>query len=533
MKKIIALLLAAVTVFSMAACGKKAAAPTPTTVPTAAPSNPTTNSNATVPTTVPSIAPSNPTTNSNATVPTAAPSVQGTIPTIPSVPETPPTTPASTPKPVQAVYDSSQDAPFLPKNIFSEELYVPGLVLEQNGQRRLDATGRTDVGAFVFKGEFGKCYEIKIPAGVPCVASATFLTNPRTLTAGDYRTGTTAVKSLVQNPSKEVSFMYNCRRSDKNEYLVIYTGSTAPIYIGERTIIQQTDTEGPWYIPEPVGSIIGDKALGDANWKSEQFFNNMYEPLREKYPDYITRSSIGKDATGKYDMYCYVYTPKDYKATIFINGGTHGDEIVGYFALAKVMQLIADATPEDVLLYEIRQKVRFVVIPLVNVWSASNTRSRTNGKGVDLNRDYKDLSQQESKNVLACFAQYASEVDVAMDFHIANATPANAAVYFNFINYSDNAVVNYKTTNHMYQRYKELGYGGTMKDLSKVPGSYTKGSQYFEGRIWNQYGVPTITIEHLTTQYFPKEYTNECMTLAVETYINFVIQNGLFYIQNK
>jgi len=537
MKRTLALLLAIITVFSMAACGKKANPTNPATVPTAAPtigSEPTSGGNPIAPSSGNEV--TSPTSGTDSTTPSAStpvttPSTPVTNPSTPvTIPTTTPTVPA---KPVQAVYDSSEDAPFLPKNIFSEELYVPGLVLEQNGQRRLDATGRTDVGAFVFKGEFGKCYEIKIPAGVPCVASATFLTNPRTLTAGDYRTGTTAVKSLVQNPSKEVSFMYNCRRSDKNEYLVIYTGSTAPIYIGERTIIAQTDTQGPWYIPEPVGSIIGDKALGDANWKSEQFFNNMYEPLREKYPDYITRSSIGKDATGKYDMYCYVYTPKDYKATIFINGGTHGDEIVGYFALAKIMQLIADATPEDVLLYEIRQKVRFVVIPLVNVWSASNTRSRTNGKGVDLNRDYKDLSQQESKNVLACFAQYASEVDVAMDFHIANASPADAAVYFNFINYSDNAVVNYKTTNHMYQRYKELGYGGTMKDLSKVPGSYTKGSQYFEGRIWNQYGIPTITIEYLTTARFPAEYTDKCMTLAVETYINFIIQNGLFYIQEQ
>ena len=64
-----------------------------------------------------------------------------------------------------------------------------------------------------------------------------------------------------------------------------------------------------------------------------------------------------------------------------------------------------------------------------------------------------------------------------------------------------------------------------------VPGSYVKGNQYFEGRIWNQFGVPTITVEYLTTQNFPAPYSDACMTLAVETYINFIIQNGLFYIQ--
>ena len=502
MRRIIALLLAIITICSMAACGNKTNTPTPTTVPTTVPSNPTAGSEATVPT---------------------------TAPTLPE--KTPTTTPTVPDKPIQAVYDASQDAPFLPKDIFSNAMYTPGIVLGQSGQNTLDVTSQANVGAFVFKGEFGKCYEIKIPAGVPCASAVRFPSDPRSLSVGQKLTSGTAVKSMVQNPTKESSFMYVCRTY--TEFLVIYTGSSAPVYIGERTIIHQADTSGPWYIPEAVGSIIGDKGLGDANWKSEQFLNNMYEPLREKYPDYITRSSIGKDATGKYDMYCYVYAPENYKSTMFLVGGTHGDEIVGYFALAKVMQLIADATPEDVLLYELRQKVRFVVIPLVNVWSVSNTRVRTNGKGQDLNRDYQNLTQQESKNVMACFAQYASEVDVVMDFHIANASPVDVAVYFNFINYTDNAVANYKTTNHMYHRYKALGYAGTYTDLSRVPGSYTKGSQYFEGRIWNQYGVPTITVEYLTTARFPAEYTDKCMTLAVETYINFIIQNGLFYIQEK
>ena len=257
----------------------------------------------------------------------------------------------------------------------------------------------------------------------------------------------------------------------------------------------------------------------------------MYEPVRARYPEYITRENIGKDETGKYDMYCYVYTPENYEATLFLNGGTHGDEEVGYFALAKCMQLIADAKPEDTILYTLRQKVRFVVIPIVNVYSVSNSHTRTNGKGEDLNRNYDDLSQQESKNVIACFEKYVKDVDVVMDFHIANASPDNVAVYFNFINYSNNAVVNYKTTNHMYHRYLELGYATKYSDLSRVPGSYQKGNQYFEGRIWNQYKVPTITIEYLTTTNFPAEFSNKCMTLAVETYINFIVQNGLFFLQ--
>jgi len=455
----------------------------------------------------------------------------GKKPAEPSV-STEPSAPAAPKVPPTVTYNASQDAPFLPKDIFSDVLFAPGIILGQPGKYNLTVTDRTDVGAFVLQGEFGKCYEIKIPAGVPCVAAAKFSADPRNFSAGKQLTYDSAdsVKAVVQNPNKEVSFMYVCRTP--GVFLVIYTGSNDPIYIGERTIVQDTDTEGPWYIPEPVGDIAKNKELGNITWKSEQFFDNMYEPVRARYPDYITRSSIGKDETGIYDMYCYVYAPENYETTLFLTSGMHGDEEVGYFALAKCMQLIADAKPEDGALYTLRQKVRFVVIPVVNVWSISNTHSRTNGMGADLNRNFQELSQQENKNVMACFKKYAKEVAVVMDFHIANASPANVPVYFNFINNSDNAVVNYKTTNHMYHRYKQLGHTSSNIDLSRVPGSYAKGSQYFEGRIWNQYRIPTITVEYLTTENFPTEFSDKCMTLAVETYMNFIIQNGLYFIQN-
>ncbi len=440
------------------------------------------------------------------------------------------TTSANQPAQTQLItYNSSEDAPFLPKDVFSDALFVPGVVLSQSERYCLQRTNRTDVGVFVIKGEYGKCYEIKIPAGVPCAVAAKFDTDPGTLAVGQQLTTKTAAQDFVENPTDEVRFMYNCREAKEAEFLVIYTGTTEPVYIGERTIIAQADTSDHWYIPESVGAISDEQR----NWTSDEIVKKLYEPMRRSYPDYITRTSIGKDASGSYKMYCYVYTPENYETTIFLNGGTHGDEGVGYFALAKIMQLIADAKPQDAQLYALRQKVRFVVLPIVNVWSVSENHSRYNSNWQDINRDYKDLTQQESKNVMACVAQYADEIDVVMDFHIANACDKDVAVYFNFINYSDNAVANYKTTNHMYHRYKELGYAGEYSDLSKVPGSYKKGDQYFEGRIWNQYGIPTITVEYLTTANFPVQYSDQCMTLAVETYLNFIIQNSLFYLQGK
>ena len=56
-------------------------------------------------------------------------------------------------------------------------------------------------------------------------------------------------------------------------------------------------------------------------------------------------------------------------------------------------------------------------------------------------------------------------------------------------------------------------------------------NKYFEGYILNEFGVPTITVEHTTNAKMPPAYSSECMTVAVETYANFIVQNALFYLQ--
>ena len=428
-----------------------------------------------------------------------------------------------------ATYHSENDEPFLPKDIFSQELLVPGLISEGAESGCFQRTDREDLGAYLLRGEYGKCYEIKIPGGVPQVTAFAKRSDLMEQNEIHYRTDD-ALKDVAA-PTEEVSFMYNCR--EKNQTLLIYTGSTEPFKILERTIVQETDVQDQWWVPaEPVGTISADCTWGNVLWDANTVLEKLYEPVRQRYPSYITREVIGKDQSGKYDIYAYVYTPENYEITMFLNAGTHGNEQEAYFAMAKVLELIADAQPEDPLLYTLRHKVRFVVIPVLNVWSASESHIRANSTGQDLNRDFADLTQQESKSLFAYFEKFAQEACILMDFHIA--AGSNVPVYFNFINYSDNAVANYKTTNHMLHRYISLGYAQFDTDLSKVPGSYTKSSKYLEGRIWNEFGVPTITVEYVTTAAspFPYGYSSEATTLAVETQMNFIIQNALFFLQN-
>ena len=442
-----------------------------------------------------------------------------------------------------ASYNSDNDEPFLPKNIFTNDMYKSGIVPVKDGNTyRVENRGDTsEYKTIVLKGEFGKCYEIKFVNKTDGLRMAKIIGDPCAVAVGESvaYTSDESVRYYSGTPSDGAfdNYMYVCR--EQNEYLVIYTGTkNAAVTINVRTMLHTTDTDDNWWIPTSAGSITKTGTFGNYNWTSDQVINNLYEPYREKYPDYIKRTYLGTDQSGQYDMYGYVYTPESFDTTLFITGGMHGNEESAYFALAKLMQLISDATPEDKLLYTMREKVRFVVVPVINVWAVSQnhdgtstisrSRIRRNSADVDLNRDFDKLTQQETKNVYKFFKEYLGEIDIALDFH--NAATEGKSLYYNFINYSVNAVANYKTTNHFYHRLMDLGYCEKETNIASIPGSYVKGSQYLEGRFWNEFKVPTITVEHFTNSTFPNSRSDKGLTLAVENYGNFVIQNALFFI---
>ena len=71
-----------------------------------------------------------------------------------------------------------------------------------------------------------------------------------------------------------------------------------------------------------------------ANWSGNDVIENIYEPLRQQYPQYITRRSLGKDTSGSYDIWLYEFNnsvdewfdiaDKDYFISAIIQPGTNG-----------------------------------------------------------------------------------------------------------------------------------------------------------------------------------------------------------------
>lgn len=79
-----------------------------------------------------------------------------------------------------------------------------------------------------------------------------------------------------------------------------------------------------------------------SGYTSEEFIENVYDVLVEKYPTYITKSIIGKDATNTYNIYQYVFCPETPEQTIYLQAGVHGNEPDGWIGLGNLMKLICN-----------------------------------------------------------------------------------------------------------------------------------------------------------------------------------------------
>ena len=157
-----------------------------------------------------------------------------------------------------------------------------------------------------------------------------------------------------------------------------------------------------YWMPEPQPPARKDETgyFFDAfNLKSDEYIANHFEPLRLANTDYITRSSMGKDQSGTYDVWKYEFTPKNFKKTIIISSGLHGGEITLVAAMVRFLYYLVNEWEKYPELAKIREETKIIYVPFANPWGMSQfPRVRQNSNGVDLNRnfDYKHAKYTSS-----------------------------------------------------------------------------------------------------------------------------------------
>ena len=422
------------------------------------------------------------------------------------------------------------DALFAERDVYRESLYCKGIypaaMNETDGFVKREDPEKSEKFSVVLPLRAYSVYVVRFPEKPQMLRAAVVKGDPSLLPVGGAVSYARNDKLpyYAQEVPEQRDFMYIC--NGENEYMVIYTGGDekVPVYIGESPVLLGADTDDDWYKAPLAGDLNGGEgSWGKWDWTSDEVIANLYEPLRQQYPAYISRLWIGKDQTNTYDMWSYIFEPEEYEQVLFITGGLHAAEMDGYLGLARFMELLCHEDGTHAGLHYLRTKVKIVLIPIVNVWGASVTHMRRNSTETDLNRDFSAHSQAETINVLWLFHQYKDQVAAVIDYHTSQSKTLD--LYYQFSIQACNAPMCLRVTNHIYEDLKQRGLANP-PDVHMIPGAFNKSDVFLQGYIWNHFGVPTLVVEHEHLRYYPM-HSAENLQLAAEYYGNFMIQTAL------
>ena len=216
---------------------------------------------------------------------------------------------------------------------------------------------------------------------------------------------TNVVQKLVVTSPSDGYVIFNVLRN--REHQVFKFNTNVNIENNERNLIV------PPYMPDMFKTITSVPNNKTTVMTYEEIMT-AWENLRQKYPNYITRTLLGKDTSGTLDMYRYdfvpeivpleasvqdgmnkIYTKNDYPIVI-MGACIHGAERPCAKALLNLMTLIADAKDYSILGW-LRNNIHFVIIPLENPWGYKNDK-RTNVNHVDINRNFEPLWEHGSSD---------------------------------------------------------------------------------------------------------------------------------------
>ena len=155
-------------------------------------------------------------------------------------------------------------------------------------------------------------------------------------------------------------------------------------YLDSYSIFVPQNVSNEWDTGSPNGKTL--------NVSTAQFLALFYDDYLENPPTGITvtKTSIGKDQSGEYDIYQYDFMPENYERTILLSSGMHTYELGASFGLANfINNLYSSINDGNEAFQYIRQYVRIKVIPVVNPWGFDKSPKRYgNVNGVNPNRNF-------------------------------------------------------------------------------------------------------------------------------------------------
>ena len=270
------------------------------------------------------------------------------------------------------------------------------------------------------------------------------------------------------------------------------------------------------FVPQNVSDewkVTG--AIGTLNMSTTEFLELFYDGFVVNNPSgvTVTKTSIGKDESGLYDMWEYDFKPTNYSRTILLSSGMHTYELSASFGLANFIGHLYTDTDNEAFDY-IRKNVRVKVIPVVNPWGFNQyPKTYGNKNGVNPNRNF-DFDGQWS--AFPVYTPSENEWDVKGDSPFSEAETKNVAKWV-----IDNYNAEFWLDCHTGEGYSDadlwLYYNSDSVILDRINGAITRIETWFKETYgsdcvtkrtvdpadmmrhpWSNkaVGIPTFTLEH-------------------------------------
>jgi hypothetical protein len=151
---------------------------------------------------------------------------------------------------------------------------------------------------------------------------------------------------------------------------------------------------------------------------TSQDYHEWSKKLR-KLP-FVKESAIGESVQGRSIEELDITEAGDDADVVIITGRQHPSEVAGFFSLKAFVESITDTTE---IASAFRKKFRLIVFPLLNPDGVDNGFGRCNANGINLNRDWKNFLQPETRAVRDRIShilhEKAEKVKFFIDFHSA------------------------------------------------------------------------------------------------------------------
>lgn len=329
---------------------------------------------------------------------------------------------------------------------------------------------------------------------------------------------------------------------------VIYTA-----LIDENSREKYISDRGVYLLPVPTG-FCESKATYEAgsHYLSKYPYATMtamFSALASAHPDYITETSLGRDASGTYDIKSYVLdAPSSLSAgqasvvstskpTVIITAGLHGVEPDAVHTVYHMVDDLCDHYMESEMLFYLHNNIRFIILPICNPWGYVN-RSYHNSNDVDLNKNfeygyrnngsantgsaaYSEAETQLMKEVFDTYSDALLHIECHGKYGVD--TAYGQTIWFSLMKTLGSELIELAandTAGRIGMRLKGLGYetndstGGyiTYYGLNGRPKDYTG----------TKYGMLSLTMEGTGCIYSETGYSVNTQKINCEALENFI-----------